>query len=102
MAKRLYVGNLPYTISEPQLRDLFSQAGEIESVTVIMDRETGKTKGFAFVEMVSDEDAQKAIEKFDKYQIGDRPLVVNEARPKEERNGNYKGGRANRSGFKYR
>lgn len=97
MAKRLYVGNLPYTISEQQLRDLFSEVGSVESVTVIIDRNTNKAKGFGFVEMVTDEEAQKAIEKFNGYQIEDRALVVNEARPREERG--ERGGGDNRSKF---
>ena len=95
MAKRLYVGNLPYTVSEAELRDLFSQAGQIDSVTVIIDRETRQAKGFAFVEMTTDAEAAKAIEKFNGYKMGDRSIVVNEARPKEERSdrSGYRGDR---------
>jgi cold-inducible RNA-binding protein len=102
MAKRLYVGNLPYTISEPQLRDLFSQAGSVESATVIVDRDTKQGKGFAFVEMTSEEEAQKAIEMFNGHQMDGRAIVVNEARPQEDRdnrgskNFGFKGGSAPR------
>ena len=85
MGKRLYVGNLPYKISEPELRELFSKAGKVEAVNVIIDRESGQGKGFAFVEMATDEDAQSAIRMYDGYKMDDRAMVVNEARPREER-----------------
>ena len=85
MAKRLYVGNLPYTVSQADLTDLFSQAGNVESVNLIMDRETGRIKGFGFVEMAAEEDAKKAVRMFDGYKMGDRAIVVNVARPREER-----------------
>ena len=85
MAKRLYVGNLPYTVSQADLTDLFSQAGNVESVNLIMDRETGRIKGFGFVEMATEEDAKKAVRMFDVYKMGDRAIVVNVARPREER-----------------
>ncbi|RJQ27531.1 RNA-binding protein [Candidatus Parcubacteria bacterium] len=84
MAKRLYVGNLPYTVSEGQLKELFSQAGNVESANVIVDRNTGQGKGFAFVEMGSDEEAKKAIEMLNGHKMDDRSLVVNEARPQRE------------------
>ncbi|KKT86624.1 hypothetical protein A3A54_00765 [Candidatus Curtissbacteria bacterium RIFCSPLOWO2_01_FULL_39_62] len=85
MAKRLYVGNLPYTTSEPQLREMFSQAGEVLEVMVVVDRDTRQGKGFAFIEMQTDEGAKKAIEMFDGFEVDHRSIVVNEARPKEER-----------------
>lgn len=85
MTKKLYVGNLPYSATEDQLRALFSQAGEIKTVTVITDRETGRSKGFGFVEMATEEGAREAIKQFNGYQLQSRPLTVNEARPREER-----------------
>ena len=85
MAKKLYVGGLPYSTSEDQLKDLFAQAGSVESSIIIMDKMTGRSKGFGFVEMTSDEDASKAIEMFDKKEYEGRTLTVNEARPMEAR-----------------
>jgi len=84
MSAKLYVGNLAYTTSEDDLRDLFSQAGAVTSVTVITDRETGRSKGFAFVEMESQADANKAIGLFNGKQVHDRTLNVSVARPREE------------------
>ena len=85
MAKKLYVGGLPYSATESSLKDVFSQAGTVETATVIMDRMTGKSKGFGFVEMASDEEAQKAIEMFNGKDLEGRSLTVNEARPMEPR-----------------
>ena len=82
MGRRLYVGNLPYSATEDQLSSLFSQAGKVDSVRVMRDMATGRARGFAFVEMGSDDDAQKAISQFHEYNMDGRPLVVNEARPK--------------------
>ena len=82
MARKLYVGNLPYTVGEQDLHDLFAGAGRVESVNVMRDAATGRARGFAFVEMASDEDAQNAISKFNNAQLGGRNLTVNEARPK--------------------
>jgi RNA recognition motif-containing protein len=96
MGRRLYVGNLPYSANEDQLTDLFSQAGTVDSVRVMRDMATGRARGFAFVEMGSDEDAQKAISNFNEYKMDGRPLVVNEARPKPE--GGGFGGGGNRGG----
>ena len=96
MGRRLYVGNLPYSTNEDQLTDLFSQAGKVDSVRVMRDMATGRARGFAFVEMGSDEDAQKAIADFNEYKMDGRPLVVNEARPKAE--GGGFGGAGNRGG----
>jgi cold-inducible RNA-binding protein len=85
MATNLYVGNLPYKLTDDELAAHFSQAGSVVKATIISDRATGRSKGFAFVEMASDEDAQKAIEMLNGQEFGGRPLRVNEARPREER-----------------
>ncbi len=107
MPVKLYVGNLPYSTSEDELRELFAQAGNVVSVAVIRDRDSGRSKGFGFVEMDTDADAQNAISKFNSYKMGDRALTVNPARPREERSdyggsrGGYndrRGGNRNRSG----
>jgi RNA recognition motif-containing protein len=82
MARKLYVGNLPYDTGEQDLQSLFGQAGTVESVNVMRDMATGRARGFAFVEMASDEDAQKAIAQLNNYSLGGRNLTVNEARPK--------------------
>lgn len=92
MAKKLYVGNLSFNTSESTIRELFAQCGEITEANIIMDRDTGRSKGFGFIEMVSDEAAQAAITKFNGYTLDDRALTVNEARPREERSGNGFGG----------
>ncbi len=91
MPVKLYVGNLPYSASEDELRELFGQAGSVVSVAVIRDRDSGRSKGFGFVEMGSDADAQNAISKFNSFKMGDRALTVNPARPREERS-DYGGG----------
>jgi len=85
MAKKLYVGGLSYDTKEDILRDYFSQAGSIDSVAIITDKMTGRSKGFGFVEMTTDEDAKKAIEMFDGKEFEGRNLTVNEARPMEDR-----------------
>lgn len=85
MAKKLYVGNLPYSMTDDQLRETFAPAGEVASAQVIVDKMTGRSRGFGFVEMANDEDAAKAIEMLNGKDIGGRPLVVNEARPMTER-----------------
>ena len=87
MEVKLYVGNLSYSTSEDELRTLFAQAGNVVSVAVIKDRDTGSSKGFAFVEMTTQAEAQSAITKFHNYQLGERPLTVNMAKPREERSG---------------
>jgi RNA recognition motif-containing protein len=92
MGNRLYVGNLPYQATDEQLLDLFSRAGRVENVRVMRDMATGRARGFAFVQMGSDEDAQKAISEFHQYQLDGRALVVNEARPKAEGGGFGRGG----------
>ena len=85
MEVKLYVGNLSYTTSDDDLRTLFAQAGTVASVAVIKDRDTGTSKGFGFVEMTTQVDAQKAISMFNDYKLGERSLVVNLARPRQER-----------------
>ena len=87
MEVKLYVGNLSYSTSEDELRTLFAQAGNVTSVAVIKDRDTGSSKGFAFVEMTTQAEAQSAITMFNNYQLGERPLTVNMAKPREERSG---------------
>jgi cold-inducible RNA-binding protein len=92
MARKLYVGNLPYDTGEQDLQALFGEAGTVESVSVMRDMATGRARGFAFVEMASEEDAQKAIEQLNNHQLGGRNLTVNEARPKPQGSGGYGGG----------
>lgn len=85
MAKKLYVGSLPYETTEDELKELFVQAGTVESANIITDKFSGRSRGFGFVEMSSDEEAQKAIKMLNGHQIGERTIVVNEARPMTER-----------------
>jgi len=99
VTKKLYVGNLPYNTTETELRALFEQVGEIADATVITDRETGRSKGFGFVEMVTEEGAQEAIRRFNGFSMGSRPLTVNEARPREERSGGGGGRRGDGGGY---
>ena len=82
MSRKLYVGNLPYEVAEAELQALFERAGSVESVTVMRDQMTGRARGFAFVEMGTDEDAQNAITTLNGSQMGGRNLTINEARPK--------------------
>ena len=101
MTKRIFVGNLSYQTTEGDLTDLFEQAGEVESATIITDRDTGRSKGFAFVEMGS-EGADKAIAQFNGAELKGRSLTVNEARPREERSSNrggYRSGPKDRGGY---
>jgi cold-inducible RNA-binding protein len=92
MGRKLYVGNFPYETGEADLQDLFARAGNVESVKVMRDMATGRARGFAFVEMSTDEEAQKAIADLNECQVGGRSLTVNEARPKPERSGGFGGG----------
>lgn len=85
MAKKLYVGNLSYNVTEAQLRELFAPLGEITEVTLIMDRETGRSKGFGFVQLAEDNAATEAIRRFNGHSLDNRALSVSEARPREER-----------------
>lgn len=91
MARRLYVGNLPFSAGETELQELFAQAGSVDSVKVMRDMATGRARGFAFVEMSTDDEAQAAIDKFHNYEFGGRNLTVNEARPRAERSGGFGG-----------
>ncbi len=97
MGNKLYVGNLSFDIKQADLEQMFSQAGRVEEVVIIMDRETNRSKGFGFVTMGSDEDAKKAIAEFDGKDCSGRALKVNEARPREE-GGDRRGG-GGRGGF---
>lgn len=87
MGRKLYVGNLPYSATEESLTETFSEFGTVESVKVITDRDTGRSKGFAFIEMGSDAEAQAAIDKLNNVDYGGRPMRVNEAKPQESRGG---------------
>jgi len=99
MSKRLYVGNLPYTITENALQEMFSEAGTVDSVKLITDRDTGRSKGFAFVEMATDEAAERAIAEFNGRKIEGRPITVNEAKPQQPREGRMGGGGGRRHDF---
>jgi RNA recognition motif-containing protein len=92
MGKKLYVGNLPYSATEEGLTAAFGECGNVESVKIITDRETGRSKGFGFIEMSSDEEAQAAIEKLNGQDYEGRSLKVNEAKPMAPRNGGNRGG----------
>ena len=92
MGRRLYVGNLPYSTGETELQELFSKAGIVESVRVMRDAATGRARGFAFVEMSTDEEAARAASELNQYQLGGRALTVNEARPKPAGGGGFGGG----------
>lgn len=92
MNKKLYVGSLPYSITEDQLRDLFAPFGALESVRIISDKYTGQSKGFGFVEFATEEDAQKAIDGVNGKEMSGRTLVVNEARPEQPRERSFGGG----------
>lgn len=97
MARKLYVGNLPYDTGEQDLQALFAGAGTVESVNVMRDMATGRARGFAFVEMESDADAQNAITTLNNYNLGGRNLTVNEARPKPQgSSGGFGGGNGRR------
>ena len=101
MGRKLYVGNLPYQTGETELTELFSRAGTVESARIMRDMATGRARGFGFVEMASDEEAQKAISELNEFKMEGRPLVVNEARPKPMGGGGGGGGgfeRGNRGG----
>ena len=99
MGRRLYVGNLPYSTTDQELTDLFSRAGLVENVRVMRDMATGRARGFAFVQMATDDEALKAISEFHQFDLQGRPLVVNEAKPKPEFGGG--GGRGGYGGGDY-
>ena len=90
MGRKLYVGNLPYDTGEADLQELFTRAGNVDSVKVMRDMATGRARGFAFVEMSTDAEAQKAITELNDYQLEGRGLTVNEARPKPTNGGGYR------------
>jgi RNA recognition motif-containing protein len=92
MGKKLYVGNLPFSATDEILAETFAQCGTVESAKIITDRDTGRSKGFGFVEMSSDAEAQEAINKFNGADYNGRPLTVNEARPMAPREGRGGGG----------
>ena len=98
MGRKLYVGNLPYDTAENQLQDLFAQFGQVESVSVMRDMATGRARGFAFVEMSTEEEAQQAVNGLNETQLGGRNLTVNEARPKPAYGGGGGGGGRNYGG----
>ncbi|MGA2632113.1 MAG: RNA-binding protein [Terriglobia bacterium] len=97
--KNLFVGNLTFDTTEDSLRELFTPLGEVQQVRIMTDRDTGKSRGFAFVEMVSDEDAAKAITALNGKDFGGRALTVNEARPKPERSSGFRPGGGGGGGF---
>jgi RNA recognition motif-containing protein len=88
----LYVGNLPFRVTDQDLNDIFAQVGQVASAKVIMDRDSGRSKGFGFVEMSTDEEAQKAIDQMNGADLDGRPLTVNEAKPMAPRTGGFGGG----------
>jgi RNA recognition motif-containing protein len=98
VGKRLYVGNLPYSITDQSLQEMFAPFGVVQSAQVVQDRESGRSKGFGFVEMADENGAQEAIKGLHEKDHGGRPLTVNEARPREERGGGGGGGRGGYGG----
>ena len=105
MSAKLFVGNLTFTATENDLQDHFAQAGVVVSVNIMQDRMTGRSRGFAFIEMGSQEDAEKAIQMFHAKDFQGRPLTVNEARPREDRppgggGGGYRGGGGGGGGYR--
>src|SRR5438270_151915 len=99
MGKKLYVGNLSYETTDSDLQTMFGSHGTVQSAQVIMDRDTGRSKGFGFVEMGSDQEAQNAIKALNGQQSGGRALTVNEAKPKEAGGGRSGGGRSGGGGY---
>lgn len=98
MGKKLYVGNLSYSVTSQGLEEIFSRFGEVRSAQVIQDRETGRSKGFGFVEMADENSAQEAINGLNEQEVDGRPLTVNEAKPREDRGGGGGGGGYGRGG----
>lgn len=98
MNNKLFVGNLPYTATEDELKEAFAQAGTVVSVKIIQDRDTGRSKGFGFIEMSSDQEAGVAVEKLNNADYGGRPISVSIARPMEPRTGGFGGGGGGRGG----
>ena len=103
MGTKLFVGNLSFDVTENELQDLFAQAGSVNSVNIMQDRATGRSRGFAFIEMASEADTAKAISMYSGKEFKGRPLTVNEARPREERSGGgggYRGGGGGGGGYR--
>jgi cold-inducible RNA-binding protein len=98
MSMKLYVGNLSFQTSSGDLQDLFAQAGTVESASVVEDRDTGRSRGFGFVEMATKEEGEAAISQFNGKEVGGRSLTVNEAKPREDRGGSRGGGRGGNGG----
>ena len=94
----IYVGNLPWSTTEQELREAFEEYGEVSSVSIITDRDTGRSRGFGFVEMPSDADARKAIDALSGAEMDGRSITVNQARPREDRGGGRRGGSDQRRG----
>jgi len=99
MSTKLYVGNLAFQTTSQELQELFARAGTVESASVVEDRDTGRSRGFAFVEMATKEEATSAIDQFNGKEVGGRALKVNEAKPRENRGGGGRGFGGNRGGF---
>jgi cold-inducible RNA-binding protein len=99
MSMKLYVGNLSFQTSSEDLRSLFSQAGNVETANVVEDRDTGRSRGFGFVEMSSTEEGHAAIQQLNGKEVGGRALTVNEAKPREDRGGSRGGGGGGRGGY---
>jgi cold-inducible RNA-binding protein len=99
MSTKLYVGNLAFQTTSQDLQDLFAQAGTVQSASVVEDRDTGRSRGFAFIEMSSEEEATSAIAQFNGKEVGGRALKVNEAKPRENRGGGGGGFSNNRGGY---
>src|SRR5437763_14713510 len=99
MSTKLYVGNLAFQTTSQELQELFAQAGTVESASVVEDRDTGRSRGFAFVEMSTKEEATAAIDQFNGKEVGGRALKVNEAKPRENRGGGGRGLSGGRGGF---
>jgi RNA recognition motif-containing protein len=95
---KLYVGNLPFSTDDAQLRSMFEQHGQVVSASIIMDRDTGRPRGFGFVEMADDNEGRNAIEAMNGQSVDGRNIVVNEAKPREARSGGFGGGGGGRSG----
>ena len=98
MSTKLYVGNLAFQTTSQDLQELFAQAGTVQSASVVEDRDTGQSRGFAFIEMSTDAEAASAIEQFNGKEVGGRALKVNEAKPRENRSGGGRGFGGNRHG----
>lgn len=92
MSKKLYVGNLPYSVTDQSLTETFSECGSVQSAKVIMDRDSGRSKGFAFVEMSTDAEAAESINRFNGFSIDGRAINVSEAKPQAPRDGGSRGG----------